>query len=482
MIRVTQDHIYAQLLDGIRRQTASLVRDQEQISTGKKLLRPSDDPVGSARAQTLRVRGADLDRFRAAVHTGGERLTETAAALEDLSNLLAQAREIEVKGANSTLSDSDRETLAKELDTLVEQVMEIVNRRDSAGFLFAGTADATPFSIDAAGNAAYAGDGGKNVVEVQDFLKIATNLPGSEVFLKQQRGKTLFFGGGTGVKAGTGTDSGIGRDTLLVTHGATTYGDGALGAGGDTASGIRPSATSGALDTAIGPAGAHALQVDAVAGTISLNGGPAVSFNGTETDLAVTDAAGVVVRVDVTSVTAGFLGTVSIASTGFLSTDGGATSAAIQFTGNQTVVDSATGATTNVDTTAIRRAGVETVDYVGTSDLFASLDGLRDDLRNTSLSPAQRTETLLARLRDLTRNHEVVLSAIAEVGSRTAMVQDVGARLDATKDDIAKLLSEVEDADYAEVVTRLNRATMTLQLAQGVGSQILNTRLFDFLQ
>jgi len=188
------------------------------------------------------------------------------------------------------------------------------------------------------------------------------------------------------------------------------------------------------------------------------------------------------VHLDVTSVVGGYVGDVSIASSGSLSTDGGLTKTAIDFSANQTIVDSKTGATTNVDSSGIRRAGSEIVDYVGTTDLFAALDGLRDDLRDPSMTDAQRTAAMNSRLREISRNRENVLTNLADVGSRSKLVEDVGSRLDANKSEIAKLLSTIEDTDYAEAVAHLNQTQLTLQLAQAAGAKILQTRLWDYLQ
>ncbi|HKE01124.1 MAG TPA: flagellar hook-associated protein FlgL [Planctomycetota bacterium] len=476
-MRVTQGHLFRQVVASLRFQQASILRDQEQIASGKRINRPSDDPTGASRALALRRHHGDLERFAAAVVGARERLDAGASALDSLSDLLSQAKELGTKGSNGTLTQDDRDTIAKELDQILQQAVGLANSKDAYGYLFSGTGGAAPYQLESDG-ASYHGDLGTTTVPSGDSQSIVTGIPGALVFGKFDRDTSIYFGGNTGAKAGTGTDSAIDRGTLTVLHGATTLGDGAL-AGGDSVSGLKLG-TSTAGDTVIGPAGAHTLAVDAVAGTISLNGGPAVSFTGSETDLAVTDANGAVVHVDVTGITAGFQGNVSIAATGFLSTDGGATQVAIDFSANQ-VVTGAGGAITNVDSTGIHKAGAETIDYVGTTDLFRTLAGLRDDLKNGSLSADQLAETLGSRMRELSRNLGNVTFGVADLGARSTRASDANDRLLLARDEIDSAISGVEDADYAEVVSRLDRATLSLQIAQAASQRILQTSILNLL-
>jgi flagellin-like hook-associated protein FlgL len=480
-MRVTQNMLFQQAVDGVHRHTETLALRQAQISSGRRWTRPSEDPAAAAESMTLRARGEVIERLTRGARDATDRLDAAASTLQSLSDLLAEAKETAVNAGNPTLTATDRATLASEIDNILGQVLEAGNRRDAFGFLFAGTAATIPF-VKGANGIEYMGNGATQPVAAGDDYFIGAGLPGSAVFQSEERGTTLFLGGGTGVKAGTGTDSGKDRGVLTITHGATTLGDGAL-AGGDSASGVKLGASSAALDTVLGPAGAHTLAIDAVNGTIRLDNGPAVAFTGTETDLAVSDGAGGVVHVDLTSVSPGFNGAVSIASSGFLSTDGGATQTALDFTANQVVVNAADGSTTNVDTTGVRKTGTELVDYVGTTSLFEALEGLRDDLLNyDSLDPATRDASLTARSREIGRNLETVLRSLAELGARSSAAQGAATRYQTLADDMKKSLSSLEDADFAEVVVDYNRAQIALELAQAAGARLMQTNYLAFLQ
>lgn len=474
--------LFQQAVDGVNIHSASILRQQQQIASGRRWTRPSEDPTAAAQSIQAREQRASVDRYLSAVDESRDRLAASSSAIQALTGILASARETGTAAANSTLTQSDRDALAQTLDAVLAQVLEVANRQDKYGPIFAGTGVGSPYTLTS-GGVHYAGDEGIQMIQIGETISIATNIPGSEIFALQSRTTSAFFGGNTGATPGSGSDSGTDRGSLKVTHGITTFGNG-LGSGGqDTVSGIRPGVSSNSKDTIIGPAGSHVLHIDSVAKTIQLNGGPAVAFTGAETDLAVGDGQGGVVYINTTGVGASFTGNVSLAATGTLSTDGGTTTIPIQFTGNQVVVDGGSGATTNVNTTNIRRAGVETVDYKGTSDLFQTLIALRDELVNYSKAPASaRDLSIQSRVRELNRNFENATNALAKVGSRVQATDSARSRLGEIRDQVDSLLSNLEDTDFASVVVDYNRSQIALQLAQAAGARLMQTNFLSFLQ
>jgi len=490
-LRVTQNTFFLRTVAEIRRSYSRLYESQARAAAGTRLLRPSDDPAAAARALALKSDEARLEQFRDNASHARTLVDTAAAELQSLSALVAQARERVVAASNGTVSQLDRRVLAEEIDQLLAQAVGIANSRLGDRYLFAGgRTSSPPFVAEAnSGDGSTAGvryEGTSDVlrVGVAPALSFGINLPGSRIFQPVARGRTLFETE-TGAVPGTGTDSGIGTATLLVTHGATTLGDGALPGGGDTASGLRPGASSAALDTVIG-SHSLALVVDGSgsAGTVSLDGGPAIAFTSADTDLEVADATGgTVIRLDLSALTPSFTGTVSVSATGFLSTDGGATSVAIDFSSNQTVVDSRTGRTTNVDSSAVFRAGEAVVTYTGTSGLFETLIGIRDDLRNDrGASVESQTASLGRRLADLDRVHQSVLEALSDLGGRSAGLELVQTRLDDLKLGVADRLSETAGLDLPTAVAELQRHEEALELALQVGARLDRPTLFDFLR
>src|SRR5262249_39694406 len=134
---------------------------------------------------------------------------------------------------------------------------------------------------------------------------------GQAVFGATNRGATTVIGT-TGAKAGSGTDTATANTQLLVSHTLTTFASG---------SGVAAGTSSAAGDTIIGASGTHKLTINDTsgngsAGTISLNGGPPVSYDSSQTNLKVQGPNGEVVYLDTTAMTPGFNGTIDMTATG----------------------------------------------------------------------------------------------------------------------------------------------------------------------
>jgi flagellin-like hook-associated protein FlgL len=305
------------------------------------------------------------------------------------------------------------------------------------------------------------------------------NVPGSEIFAAGARGKTVYQGI-TGATAGSGSDRLGGSDHLTVAHVQTVLGDGALAGSGDSASGLQIGASSASGDTVLGLAGAHTLTLvdtsgTGSAGTITLDDGTAVDWTSADTDLAVTAADGTVVHVDLSNVAAGFNGAVTVAGSGTLSLDGGATTKAIDFSQqNQVVVDSETGSTLFVDARGIRKAGADLVQQPGSSDLLNSLVELREALKNgDGLPDAQRVQRLNASLVALTQGADQMLAALARIGARQKLADTTKARADDMNQLLTARQANLEDVDFASASIQFSQAQLVLQAGIQVSAKVL---------
>jgi flagellar hook-associated protein 3 FlgL len=162
-VRVTEGQRLASALRDVQGAGRGVARLEEMVSTGKKLIRPSDDPGGAARSVRLgaELRGVDAAE-RGAQLARGE-LDATDDALQSLSTTLARARELGVQAASGTLTATDRAAVAAELDGLLRSALELGNRDLDGRRLFGGTAtDRPPYELVVSGGAttvAYRGDG-----------------------------------------------------------------------------------------------------------------------------------------------------------------------------------------------------------------------------------------------------------------------------------------------------------------------------------
>jgi flagellin-like hook-associated protein FlgL len=278
---------------------------------------------------------------------------------------------------------------------------------------------------------------------------------------------------------GTGTNSAVGTKTLTVTHTLTTY------AGG---SGIQTGTSSAASDTVLGQTGTHSLMINDTSGTggsgtISLNGGPAVSYTNGLSDLAVTGPDGEVVYVNTTAITPGFNGSVDVTGTGSLSVDGGLTSTPITYDTSQQIIDSRDGSVVNIDTTGVSKAGSDRLEFPGTSDVFNVLRELRDDLLNSrGLSPSEQNEALNRRLSDVERIQDHLLNI---VGVQSVTLEQID-RLASRTEDL-KLAEKVNysdniSADVAQAALRLQELNNLQQYTMAAVGQLLTPNLLNYIQ
>jgi len=134
-LRPTQSSSFDQVRRGILANLARLVRAQEQVATGLRIQRPSDDPLGAARALTYARQIAGAERYQAAAESGRARLDLAAARTQDASDVLSEARELLLQGMNGTLNEGDREVLADQVRILRDRLLELANAQGPEGYL-----------------------------------------------------------------------------------------------------------------------------------------------------------------------------------------------------------------------------------------------------------------------------------------------------------------------------------------------------------
>lgn len=484
LVRITPTFFLRQTVRTVQTYYARITELQVQAATGYRVRKPSDAPADMALAQFL---AADIGRIEAHLENLEEARTTlnlTVDTLRDAVDVLRKLRETILEANHATLDRSQYETLADTVDNLMNRMLDLANTKVRGRYLFSGTAlDTQPFRVaesDAEGRpvrVVYQGSGEGLEFVVGLGRTVSAMPPGSRVFMARSSGEALYLGE-TGARPGLGTDSATGRTVLEVIHTGTTYAPG---------SGVQPGASSATGDTIIGPTGAHVLTIvdtsgTGAAGTVSLNGGPAVNWTSSDTDLRVEGPNGEVVYVDMSGITAGFSGNVDITASGALSVDGGTTTVPIDFSTNQRVTDPATGRVVFVDSSLIRRTGTELIDHRGRYDVFELFRTVADDLRAAADRSSEVNDALFGRhLAELDRLYDEVLEVIGEQSSLLELLEGARSRADQTKIELENLRQEAVAADISEVVLKLKAEEASLQLTLGATARLLNISLLNFL-
>ena len=129
----------------LAKQSSELFTTQQQISTGLRIQRPSDDPAAIRRSLIQRDRVDRLEAHEVSISHVKSRLEQAHVHLQDLNSLLTTARQLALQSQNVT-DDSERTAIAAQLDGLLQQMTSAANASDESGYLFSGTASNTqPF-------------------------------------------------------------------------------------------------------------------------------------------------------------------------------------------------------------------------------------------------------------------------------------------------------------------------------------------------
>jgi len=166
-------------------QQSRLNQTQMQLSTGKKILTPSDDPVAAARIIDLNQSIKQTQQYQSNSDAARQRLSLEGEVLQNATTILQRINELGIQGLNATCSSSDRTTIATEMEGLNEQLLGLANTQNANGeYLFSGFKSATqPFSKNTAGGGyTYAGDSNQRLLQIGETRQIADGDPGSNVF------------------------------------------------------------------------------------------------------------------------------------------------------------------------------------------------------------------------------------------------------------------------------------------------------------
>ncbi|MFO0233501.1 MAG: flagellar hook-associated protein FlgL [Burkholderiales bacterium] len=150
-------------VDGISERQARLIEAQQQLASGKRVSKPSDDPMAAAQAEKLRSREARIEAEQRAATHARQMLSSADGALGDATDLLQAARETLLAASNATANAQDRAMQAEQLRQIRGQLLAVANRGDGTGGYVFGGQGALSAPVDPSGTA-YLAQAGTQVV------------------------------------------------------------------------------------------------------------------------------------------------------------------------------------------------------------------------------------------------------------------------------------------------------------------------------
>ena len=182
-MRVTSDMSQRHVLSDLRRVQERLPAAQGQVSSGKRIEKPSDDPLGAERAMRLNDQLESTGAYRTAVNESRSWLDATDSALSSLNDVVQHVRELTLQAANGSTSDAGRQSIKAQIDQLTEEAKNTLNSAYDGRYIFSGTATGTrPYS--AATGDAYQGDSAAVVRQIGPGVSVQVNVTGDDVALR----------------------------------------------------------------------------------------------------------------------------------------------------------------------------------------------------------------------------------------------------------------------------------------------------------
>lgn len=419
-------------IDAILRQQAKLSKTQLQLSTGQRILTPSDDPSAAVRALDLKESLENNKQFQSNIQAVRSRLEFEDSALAGADNVLQRARELTVQSLNDTLSPSDRRSIGQEIQQLLDEMLGLANTRDANGeYIFAGfRSDTVPFVFDdnrTPPSYVYQGDNNRRRLQIAPQRPMADGDSGFAVF------EDIRSDSGANAIAASGGRQSILNTLLSLTqalNGQFTASHGAIMGTKDLSPGI---------DYSDDPPKSFDLTVDGALATVTL---AAANYASADELVAAINTA-----IDATTLS----GTVVAQHrSGFIE-----------------LVSTTTGATSSVTISN------------GTNGVLTDL-GFTDSQTSTGADITFH-DAANAALNDIDAALQNILDTRASIGARLNALDQQEAVHDKFILDTQANLSEIQDLDYAEAISRFNIQLVALQAAQQAYVKVQGLSLFNYL-
>lgn len=402
-MRISTNQLQQQGINSMLEQQVKLSKTQLQVSTGRRILTPADDPAAASQVLGLTQQKEVVGQYQSNADAARARLSLEESALVGVGDLLQRVRELAVQANNAPLSNSDRVSIAQEVRQRLDELLSLSNTKDGNNeYLFSGyQGQVQAFAPNTAGGFNYNGDEGQRYLQIGSNRQVAVGDSGTSVFRAIRNGNGIFTTQENSANTGTGI---IDPGTVNGTFVPDTY----------------------AL------AFIQVLPTDPVTYTV-------------------------------TGVTSGL-----VASGAYTS------GSSINFNGVQTSVS---GRPANGDSFSITPSANQ--------DIFTTVQNFARGLETAISTPASQAHfnnTMNRTLIDLDRSLDNVIDIRTRVGSRLNAIDSQKDFNDSFKLQLQETLSNLQDLDYAEAVSRLNLQITGLQAAQQSFVKIQGLSLFNFLR
>jgi len=517
--RVTSNMQSAYALQDMGRNLQALLRIQQQIGSGRRIVMPSMDPVGAnsvmefqdlLERQTQYVRNIDMNAGQ---------LEMSDAALTSVFEVLVEARELAIEQANDISSNAEtRLAASRQVTELMNEIVNVANRRFGRLYVFGGSeTEKVPFVV-MGDSVLYNGNGESVQIGISDGAALAANVTGVEAFgaltAKVGAGGDLdpILSDGAGgdratLLADLNRGTGVRKGSIRISDGTTSVdvnlsdaedvGDvvsmingaaGGLVTASLTATGITLTAVGGPVTVEEVAGGSTAFDLGILQPTpagvvVGSDLDPALNLL---TDLSLLgggaglDLSGITITNGTHSASISFAGATTVQDVlNVINGAGVYVEAGINDAGTGIVVRSRlSGVTMTVEEnggTSAAELGVLETTGVTSESVFSSLLRLREALI------ANDQAGISAEIGGLDDAMNIVLDAQATVGTRVQRLELTSARLSNERLYVSSMLSSLQDVDMAQAAVEFQQQQNALQASLAMAAAILRPSLLDYL-
>jgi flagellar hook-associated protein 3 FlgL len=221
MLRISTYMMFQNGEQAISSAQTQLMQTELQLSSGKQINSPSDNPIGAANVASLDSTLAQLTQFQSNQNQAQLQLNQAGSAMSSLVNLVQSAQQTLVQAGDGSYSDSQRQALAQQLQGDLNQMVGLANSSDGqGGYLFAGSQQSAPPFSQVGNNVTYGGDSTLQSVQVSQNRQLQIKFSGDDIFQKIKPGNGSFVTAAGASNTGTGI-----IDTGSVTNPSALTGD-----------------------------------------------------------------------------------------------------------------------------------------------------------------------------------------------------------------------------------------------------------------
>lgn len=182
-MRISTSMIYDRGVGAIQNQWKNILHTQQQVSTGRRVLTPADDPIASARALEIGQTKAVNSQFAVNIGYADDAMKLLESRLQSAGDVLHYVRERAVQAGNGAMAPEDLRYMATDMKAQFEAMLALANSQDGTGdYIFGGhRSQQQPYDGGLSG-VSYNGDQGERTIQVSASRYMPVSLPGSDVF------------------------------------------------------------------------------------------------------------------------------------------------------------------------------------------------------------------------------------------------------------------------------------------------------------